>query len=481
MDKPTDDIALLKDKPIVLYALPEEAVTPDGPRRALVFDGIEAGSLAAAPADLGRAAEGGWEPSTWLIALEPDEMKRWPVLDEVDEETWLTICFVLTMDDSEGESGAYLYPPSGGNGPRYTLRLRSVERLNDRRALRRLDGFARLKGIPQASRQTITAIFSDALAPVREPAVVAYDVGQANWNAVVDVGNCPDRPPVPVLFFDCGAPSGWNYHTRPTSVIDPFANASLAAPVVLSHWDMDHWAGAAPDQPLYGGRGIVLRWSPTALDRIWIVPNQGRNSTGQKIRSTAWRLALALHKTNKLVVWPTLLNRISLPQGSCIVKCVPAPRVRGKNNNSGLAMIVQTHSSRRPDALTILPGDADYASLAINYPELYQPGMSFTGLIASHHGADLVGSPPQALVGWSRLAVSHGRCHGHPTPGALAAHKAAGWGYQYETHVRHQRLLSNGTQQEGGSVVLGATMLASAAARGRCRTCPAASNACPIQ
>lgn len=479
MDKPVKDFDSTKNHSITIYALLEE-VAQQGPGRTLVFDGIEASSLRKAPPDLGRAAETQWEPNTWMIAVEPNQMKRWPALDQADEETWMAIRFTHVTDGGESDGGAYLYPPAGPDGQRHTLQLLSVQPLGDSRALRRLNSFARLKGIPAAKKQTISQIFSDALARAREPAVVVYDVGQANWNAVVEVGDCQARPPVPVLFFDCGVPFGRNYSTLPSPIIDPFANAGPQVPVILSHWDMDHWTGAASGQPLYGTRGIVINWSPTALDRTWIVPNQGRHATGQKITPTAWRLALALHRLGKLVVWPTLLNRINLPQGGRIVKCVPAPLVGGKNNNSGLAMIVKTASTRRPDALTILPSDADYASLAINYPELYDPGMCFTGLVASHHGADLVGPPPRALADWSKLAVSHGRRYGHPTAASLAAHAAAGWSFQYETHVRRHRTLPSGASQDSGSVVLGTSWLVSHV-HVRCRNCPLAVDACPIQ
>lgn len=480
MNQPIDDLASLKGKQITLYVLPVDGVFEEDSSGTRVFDGIEANSLSASPRDLANAANETWEPNTWLIALESNETKRWPALSQFDEETWLEIRFILQPAGDKGHSEAYLYPPSP-DGSKHILKLISVQGLKNRRALRRLDSFARLKGIPTASKQAITALFDDTLLNVGETAVISYDVGQANWNAIVDVSNCPNHPPTAILFFDCGAPSGWNYQTLPTPAIAPFASASPSVPLVLSHWDMDHWAGAAAGQPLYGSRGIAINFTPAALSRTWIVPNQGRGATGQKIRSTAWRLALALYRAGKLVIWPTLLNRINLQQGYSIVKCVPGPSVRGKNNNSGLAMIVLTSTKKRPRALTILPGDADYSSLAANYPEISHPDMSFTGLIASHHGAKLVGMPPRALVYWSKLAVSHGSCHGHPTPSSLAAHKTAGWQYQYETHIRLHRTLANGIQQDCGSVVLGATWVASHAALGRCRTCAAAADICPIQ
>jgi len=478
MERPTNNISLKKQS-ITLYALLEE-IQQDGPGRIVVLDGIEADSLRTAPPDLGRAAQTQWVPSTWMIALEPSQMKRWPALEQAGEETWMAIRFSLDKGGSENDDGAYLYPPPSSDGPANTLKLLSVDLLADPRALRRLNSFARLRGIPAAKKQTISALLQEALARAREPAVVVYDVGQANWNALVDVGDCLVQPPAPVLFFDCGVPFGRNYATLPSPIIDPFANVGAEVPVVLSHWDMDHWAGAAAGQPLYGTRGIVINWSPTALARTWIVPNQGRHATGQKIRPTAWRLAIALHRLGKLIVWPTLLNRIDFLNGSSVVKCVPAPRVVGKNNNSGLAMIVKTASRRRPDALTILPGDADYASMAMHYPELYEPGMRFTGLVASHHGANLVGAPPQALTEWSKLAVSHGSCYGHPTTASLAAHTAAGWTFQYETHLRRHRTLPAGTSQDCGSVVLGTSWLVSDVHK-RCRICPLVTAACPIQ
>lgn len=479
MNQPAKDIKSAKNHPITLYALLQEGAQ-EGPGLSFVFDGIEASSLGAAPSNLGIAAANQWEPSTWMIEVEANQTKRWPALGQATEETWMAISFTLVTDGGESDGGGYLYMPANQNGQRAPLELLSVQPLLDSPALRKLNSFARLKGIPAANKQTISQIVGEALANASETAVVVYDVGQANWNAVVEVGNCRVRPPMPVLFFDCGMPLGLNYFTLPSPIIDPFANASPKAPVILSHWDIDHWSGAASGQPLYGTRGIMINWSPTALNRMWIVPNQGRNATGQKIGPTAWRLALALHRRRKLVIWPTLLKRVNLPKGDSIIKCEPAQNVRGKNNNSGLAMIVKTASKRRPDALTILPSDADYASLAINYPELYDRDMCFTGLVASHHGADLVGSPPAALADWSKLAVSHGSRYGHPTSASLAAHLTAGWSYRYETHARLHRTLPSGASQNSGSVVLGTSWLASDV-HVRCKSCSLTTDACPIQ
>lgn len=111
-----------------------------------------------------------------------------------------------------------------------------------------LNELAGWRGIEESPRPDIEEILN-GIAPV--DAVAIYDVGQGAATALLSHG-------VPVLYFDLGGSAIGNWRSFPESLRQFCMTAK--PPVVLSHWDWDHWSSALRD----------LR----SLERPWILPIQ---------------------------------------------------------------------------------------------------------------------------------------------------------------------------------------------------------------
>lgn len=431
---------------VSVYALIDPSQAGEG--EDTVLDGVEVRSFDAAPRSLGLALNSGWEPESWLLRLSPLAMASWPG-ERQPGLNWFKVDFRLS---SSPDAQASLYAFRALDDARTPLEILDVQVLDKGETLRKLVRFSQLRGLPVSSKASIAELFQQATDNCDWPMLVVHDVGQANWNSLYPSAICPCRGKHAVLFYDCGVPTGYNYATLPSPPLDPFANASAEAPVILSHWDMDHWAGAAAGQPLFGGRGIRIAWDPRALDRPWIVPNQGRAQSGQRVSSMGWRLALALARRGNLYIWPSQLNGVVSRQGHRIIKCQPQGG-HNDNNNTGLALLINAGASRREPQYLLTVGDADYASLYLHYPQVRACG--YRGLVASHHGGNINSVPPAPLDRWSKLVYSHGARYHHPTHAARLAHSAAGWQQVRETHQRRNRRIRGGVQQQVGSVSLG--------------------------
>jgi hypothetical protein len=463
----------LKEKTI--YACMDEDRWESGPHSPIILDGVDVQSFKGAAKTLfSNRAE--WIPKTWIVALDPGSplFKKISSLhsDGNTETGWYEVKFVL--DNGAGSNGLLQPLRALANGVPERVRVTGVEMLTNRRTQNKLNRFSRLQGAPRATKAQIKQLLDLAVADIRSPMITVYDVGQANWNALVDTHECPTSAPKVRMFFDFGVPTGWNYNTLPTPPLDPLASSTIepGAPVVLSHWDLDHWAGAALGQPLYGSRGLRIRWDSRAVnDRKWLVPNQGRFSSGQRISPTSWRLAIILYRKGNLMVWPTLLNTVQSSRGDWLVKCVPAPGVKSNNNNTGIAFSALLHEEWR--GYTLCPADAEFSSVFFNLPQ----SLKFFNLIASHHGGNLKhpGLIPPALYGkHSRLAISHGARYGHPTAAAKAAYTAKQWITQHETQAR---LPQPGLQNSGTVALPGWPR----SFEKHCATCSSRIETCPVR
>ncbi len=101
---------------------------------------------------------------------------------------------------------------------------------------------------------------SDSLSPVTNSHCTAvFDVGQGNCNAVLDSYGRP------CCYFDFGGGITNNAFTYPLA-LSSFCFCSNNPPIVLSHWDWDHWSSAMR----YHGAPL----SPGAAAARWIVPRQ---------------------------------------------------------------------------------------------------------------------------------------------------------------------------------------------------------------
>lgn len=457
-----------------IYALIDEdyIIGVRDERREVVFDGIDAASFARAPATFEAAAESGWEPENWMIFLAGDVAAQFAALRARDEG-W----YRLELEETNAENAnAEVY--GAGAGERPPVRLISADRVIGRNIRAKLERYSTLSKARVSTRAEIQGILERATGGRQRLILVAYDVGQANWNALADCSGCPQTPPRTVLFFDCGLPIWKNEDTAPKTKPDPFTAAPDDAPVVLSHWHMDHWTGAALGKNLFDKSNS---WHAAALTRKWIVPNLGKRTDRQRLQPTALLLALALRRNGNLVIWPTRLKRVTTRSGHTVVQCEPTGTAKRDNNNSGLALIAQTPNAQGEQIYTLAAGDAEYSSIAVNFPRLYS-GMRFAGVVATHHGAAIRAAPPKAAGGWNKLVFSHGDRYGHPTNRSRLFHEGAGWRYHYETHTRVHRTLATGVSQVIGSTCLGADQVAVAAGDERaCQYCKSATETCPVK
>lgn len=222
--------------------------------------------------------------------------------------------------------------------------------------------------------------------------VSVYDVGQGNANGLCDATETP------LAYFDLGGGVGGNSSTFPTAFAD-FCYVQ-DPPVILSHWDWDHWSSGA----LFSGAQALK----------WIVPNQALGAAHSL-------LAAGLHSAGLLYVWPR--NGVPhLTSGKMTVhRCTG---IGAGRNHTGLAMEVIGPGGEDPILLT---GDARYTAI---------PGAatgSFTSVIVPHHGADMssrtVPLGPGNVPGAAHTAWSYGNgnSYSHPAPVTEQDHDTAQW------------------------------------------------------
>ncbi|EGF93244.1 hypothetical protein ABI_16840 [Asticcacaulis biprosthecium C19] len=236
-------------------------------------------------------------------------------------------------------------------------------------------------------------------APCGLSALVCFDVGQGSASALVcDCG-------YPVYYFDVGRGSGRNAPTAPQTI----DFCTCANPVVImSHWDTDHWAGAANHQGL--------------LRRIWVVPRQTISSThttfANDILAAGGRILVVPNGAPPLQ-WQGPAQSYDLRRGT------------GKGRNgTGQILIVTDGASRRAWVLT---GDAGYHEIPHPVPN------DIAAMVAPHHGADMgAKSVPfqRSAQPYARLFYSFGpdNAHGpktpatsHPVSATISAHSNANW------------------------------------------------------
>lgn len=243
------------------------------------------------------------------------------------------------------------------------------------------------------------------LTPPTLTAVRVFDVGQGNCNALLgDDGSV-------ALYYDFGRGIWPNNATYPIQMTH--ACTANTPPVVLSHWDWDHWA--------------MVQHFHELLDSKWVVPNQ-------KLGLMHAALAAALAERGNLLVWP---NQPLLKFGGLTVfKCDGGARVKDERNETGLAMsIADPGGSGR---LVVLPGDARL--------DLFTHGTStdVAAFVAPHHGAHMPPNPcpPAAHAAYHRVAISCATTKrpNHPRQVALDAFVAQGWIQQRRTNGQIPRL-----------------------------------------
>jgi hypothetical protein len=261
-----------------------------------------------------------------------------------------------------------------------------------------LQTFVSLDGIPDATTDLIVSVINASEFehhPTTGTCVACYNVGQGTCAAICQ------QSAYPLMYSDFGCGVLRNARTFP-KYMRPCLTSHQ--PIVLSHWDLDHWA-------------LALRF-PDAENCKWIVPRQS------PMGASHVKFAHRLHQKRNLLVWPDNVERVRTRHGE-IIK-LPSHQDR---NRSGLVMTAETAWTPTQPVRTLLPGDAPYISI----PPAAQSDLS--GLVVSHHGGAHRGDkPPQARVN-SKCCYSYGEAnsYGHPKIASVRKHQRAGWGNRRDT------------------------------------------------
>ncbi|MGL6244594.1 hypothetical protein [Pseudomonas sp.] len=266
-----------------------------------------------------------------------------------------------------------------------------------------------LSNLPEISHDD----FQDLLAKAMADWLIVFDVGQGNACALLETST-PDAG-IPTLYFDLGAGVYRNKNTAPANLEFSFYSNP---PVVLSHWDSDHWAGAY----IADSAG-----SYPALQMKWIAPSQTVGPT-----HIAFVNDVRKAHGEFLIYAPPSRPTVGVAQlrdGRCIrFMCGTG----GGRNNTGLVMAIEDNPLTFARSW-ILTGDCDYEHFKAHLdPELP------VGMVAPHHGANLspntpIPNPNRQNTYW-RLVYSfgkdnqHGRTHvQHPTANGVDAHSQHDW------------------------------------------------------
>ena len=218
---------------------------------------------------------------------------------------------------------------------------------------------------------------------------------------------------VPTLYFDVGGGTTANARTYPATMRRFCVSAD--PPVVLSHWDWDHWSSALRDRRL--------------LDRRWIVPRHD----GQ-LGAVHTRLLGELHQRGRLLVWPRGLPSAA-GDGILVEQCAGSPSDR---NNSGLALVIAGRTNDE-GARMLFPGDAAYGHVP-------SAGGELTSLAVPHHGgrtpSSQVPRPDGARPGRAVFSYGAGNCYWHPLADVGREHQRD-WKRRLHTAARDRRGLGH--------------------------------------
>jgi hypothetical protein len=233
----------------------------------------------------------------------------------------------------------------------------------------------------------------DALALVAKTQIdwaVVYDVGQGNA-----IGLCNGQGSVQA-YVDLGGGVHRNAHTYP-SALRNFC-FSTPPPIILSHWDFDHWSSASRD--------------PRSLTMTWIAPRQS-------VGPTHVALMTNIMSSGTLLLVPQTLQ--ARWRGQLYLELCTG---RGRNH-SGIALTLSEQTDGGGN-LILFPGDARYPCLPS-----FASSTKYLSVVAPHHGGDMRNhaAPARSHQHCSRLVYSagQGNTYGHPALVTRQDHDKAGW------------------------------------------------------
>lgn len=309
------------------------------------------------------------------------------------DETW----FEVDLEPAASDEGSVVLYPSLDTSESVTLTLARDIRVSPfSTALERMFSMV---AWPEASTQDI----DKALAGLPySPQLLAYNVGQGSASAILDTGGQPR------LYIDVGAGVFWNKKTTPHDL--KFCSCGRP-PVILTHWDADHWSG--------------VRHDPGLLASTWLAPRQNIGVFHARLADNV------IHAGGAMLIVSNFYKKTSMhhpqhwstpprqPQSLEIASCTGTDR-----NNSGLAVKVSDHERKLSWLVT---GDASYASIptfAHTYP--------MAALTVPHHGAaqdagSVAPLPPSSRYSRAMYSFGEANSYDHPRLSATTLHVNSGF------------------------------------------------------
>jgi hypothetical protein len=228
---------------------------------------------------------------------------------------------------------------------------------------------------------------------------VAYDVGQGGCHGLCDAQGAVRA------YFDFGGGVTVNAKTYPAN-LNHFCFLHHP-PIILSHWDADHWAAAGVDQ--------------RALSADWLAPDQ----THLLSPAAAAQIAAIFQNKGTLLYYTSSIKpawygqvHLELGQGS-----------RNSLNDTGIALTLSKKKGGGGLQL-LMPGDAEY-----RFVHSFTGGPQYHSVVAPHHGG-VLSNPTVPVCGTAssncRMAYScgPGNTHGHPLANTITWHQHASWHHQ---------------------------------------------------
>ncbi|WP_156400855.1 hypothetical protein [Pseudomonas sp. Root329] len=371
-------------------------------------------------------------------------MRRFSTIERIDGR-WVCVEVTASGDQDLLQAGVILF---GDNAEFPQVGIMSIEFLEPR-LCSRLDRLSMLLDEQRAYSGFIAAVLDASLRGSHGLAVAAYDVGQGNCNAIIDSFEHPR------IFFDLGWAPNFHASTRPVSAPNLFScHMHSTSPVVLSHWDMDHWSYAI-ERSAFNSHNLTTshEWRQDALSRFWIA--RAPEAAAHKLGPLTMAFCAALGRTHlfhgfkALLLWPANTKRIRFAAG-WVEACKPGKGLPDDRNNSGLALFVRPNVR---GAAVVLTGDADFLSIPSLAGKKVPP---LAGLVAPHHGSyvttSAVPAPKKGTPARVVMSVGKGNTYGHPKQAAIDAYALQGWDVTL-TQDRHDCTHCHATHRNGNSLL----------------------------
>ncbi|MCP3414240.1 hypothetical protein NLM16_09020 [Bradyrhizobium brasilense] len=226
-------------------------------------------------------------------------------------------------------------------------------------------------------------------------ALTVFDVGQGEAIGMTGGGHVG-------CYFDFGGGVASNRKTFPTR-LKQFCLCNQP-PIILSHWDHDHWSSEGRDTRVHA--------------RTWIVPRQSAKSSKRAPHHSALIGSIRASR-GTILIWPRKVAAKKFGQ-IVVQQCSGSSK-----NSSGLALslLPPKRVSGKP---VLLPADAGYGDLP-RYPK----SGDLDAIVCPHHGgrsnSPTVPRPPGRS--YRRLFYTYGKgnSYGHPLPKTYQNHHTAKW------------------------------------------------------